>query len=124
PVPTTERELDFERRHGVLVYPNGSPTVNRWSMGIIILLVDTCTGLFLFSYYYISLFHVAWPIGNIEQPGLLLPGIGTIGVLIAAAGMFWANRSIERGGLAGMRVGLLVAFLGGALAAGVLVYDL
>ncbi len=124
PNPTTERELDFERTHGIPVYPNGSPTVNRWSMSLVILIVATIVGLFEFSYFYISLAHVAWPMDNIDPPGLLLPGIGTVAIFIAGAAMSWANRSITRDDVAGMRVALAITFIAGAAAVGVLVYDL
>jgi heme/copper-type cytochrome/quinol oxidase subunit 3 len=123
-IETTDRELDFEREHDILVFPNGSPTVSRWSMGIIVLLVATCTLLFVFSYFYITLAHVEWPMGNLPHPGLLLPAIGTVGVLVAAVGMYWANRRIARGDVVGMRIGLALAFIAGAVAAGVLVWDL
>ncbi len=93
-IATTDRELEFERKHKILVYPNGSPTVSRWSMGIIILLIATCTALFVFSYFYITLSHTDWPMDNIAHPGLILPAIGTVGVLAAAAAMNWANKSI------------------------------
>ena len=123
-IDTTERELEFELKHRIPVYPNGSPTVSRWSMMLVILLIATCTALFIFSYFYISLVHVAWPMDNIEHPGLTLPAIGTAAVLMAAGAMYWANRRIERDHLAGMRLGLALAFVFGAVAAGVLVYDL
>jgi cytochrome c oxidase subunit I+III len=123
-IATTERELEFERKHHIPVYPNGSPTVNRWSMALIILLIATCTALFLFSYFYITLAHVAWPMDNIEPPNLLLPAIGTVAILLAAGAMFWANRRITHDNLAGMRIGLALAFVFGAVAAGVLIYDL
>jgi cytochrome c oxidase subunit I+III len=123
-VETTERELEFEREHGVPVYPNGSPTVNRWSMALIILLIATCVALFVFSYFYITLAHVAWPMENIESPGLVLPAIGTGAILAAAGAMYWANRRITRGDVTRMRIGLGLTFVLGATAAGVLILDL
>lgn len=124
PIETTESELEFERKHGIPVYPNGSPTVNRWSMAMLILLIATCTLLFIFSYFYITLDHVVWPMDNIEPPGLLLPGIGTVAVVLAALSMYRANRRIKSGNVGGMRLGLALAFIFGAIAAGVLMYDL
>jgi cytochrome c oxidase subunit I+III len=123
-IGTTERELEFERQHGIPVYPNGSPIINRWAMTIMILLIATCTILFIFSYFYITLDHVEWPMDNIESPGLILPAIGSVAVIAAAAAMYWANRSITRGAVGAMRVGLALAFIFGGVAAGVLVYDL
>jgi cytochrome c oxidase subunit I+III len=123
-VETTERELEFERKHNIPVYPNGSPTINRWSMAVLILLLATCTTLFVFSYFYITLAHVAWPMANIAPPGLLLPAIGTVAVVAAAFAMRWANRTIGRGNTSGLRIALAAAFVLGAIAAGVLVIDL
>ncbi len=123
-IETTERELEFEREHNILVYPNGSPTISRWSMGIIVLLVATCTAIFVFSYFYISLQHTVWPLAGIERPGLLLPAIGTAAVLATAAAMYWANRRITKGDVVGMRIGLALALILGAVAVGTLIYDL
>ena len=123
-IESTERELEFERKHNIPVYPNGSPTVSRWSMGLMILLISTCCALFVFSYFYITLAHGAWPMDNIAPPNLLLPAIGTGAVLAAAAAMYWANQRIARSELSAMRLGLALAFIFGAIAAGVLIYDL
>ncbi|MCC6454686.1 MAG: cbb3-type cytochrome c oxidase subunit I [Caldilineaceae bacterium] len=124
PVETTEHELEFERTHGIPVYPNGSPTVDRWATALFILILAVCAGLFIFSYFYISLAHVAWPMDNMDDPRLLLPAIGTVAVLLAAAAMGWANRRITRGDVAGLRIALALAFIAGGVAAGTLVYDL
>jgi cytochrome c oxidase subunit I+III len=124
PVETTERELEFERTHGILVHTNGSPTVDRWAMAIMILLAATIALLFVFSYFYISLAHVAWPMDNIEHPGLLLPAIGTVAVIIATVSMGWANRRIVRDDTRGLRLGLALAFVFGAVAVAVIVLDL
>src|SRR5690606_36908635 len=103
---------------------NGSPTVDRWATALLILIIATGIGLFVFSYFYISLAHVAWPMDNIEHPGLLLPAIGTVAVFIAAAAMGWAKRRIVRGDVTGLRIALVLAFVFGGIAAGVLAFDL
>ncbi len=123
-VPTTERELAFERKHNIAVYPNGSPMINRWSMWLMILLLAISTAIFVFSYFYIRLQHSSWPFGNLPRPELLLPSIATLCAIGAAAAMFWANRRIGRDDQAGLRGGLLVAFLLGAAAIGCIVLDL
>jgi cytochrome c oxidase subunit I+III len=38
-VETTERELEFERKHNILVFPNGSPVISRWSMVLMLTLI-------------------------------------------------------------------------------------
>jgi cytochrome c oxidase subunit I+III len=123
-IETTERELDFEREHNIPVYPNGSPTINRWAMWLIITLIAICVAIFEFSYFYIRLQHPVWPFGNLPLPGLLLPGLATVGVIGAAGAMYWANRRIEQEDVMGLRISLAVAFVLGAAAVGLVVYDL
>ena len=123
PVPTTQREVDFEREHNILVWPNGSPTVNRWAMGLLILLLVIALANFLFSYFYLRIEHAAWPPDNIAPPALLLPGISTLLMLAGAASMHVARHQIKGNRLTGLRAWLLVAFLAGAAALGLLFYD-
>lgn len=123
-IETTERELEFERRHGVAVYPNGSPVITRWSMWLMILLIGIATSLFLFSYFYIRLQHEVWPYGGLPLPDLLLPGLATLAVIVGTAAMYWANRRIRRDDQLGLYVGLALAFLAGVAAVALLIVDL
>jgi cytochrome c oxidase subunit I+III len=123
-IETTERELEFERKHNIAVFPNGSPMINRWSMWLMILLLAISTGLFVFSYFYIRLQHNQWPFGNLPLPELLLPGLATLAIVGAAVAMSWANRRIGINDGMGLRLGLLVAFLFGAGAVVCIVLDL
>jgi len=88
-----------------------------------ITLIAIATGLFEFSYFYIRLQHEIWSFGNLPLPGLLLPGLATIGVVGAAAAMYWANRRIERQDVMGLRLRLAVAFLFGAAAVWMIFYN-
>jgi heme/copper-type cytochrome/quinol oxidase subunit 3 len=123
PVPTTERELQFEAEHGIVVWPNGSPTVNRWALGLLLLLLAIALGDFLFSYFYLRLANTTWPPDNIAPPDLLLPGLCTLLLLAAAVGMRGAHSAIQRDNQGGLRQWLAAAFVAGALALGLLVYD-
>jgi cytochrome c oxidase subunit I+III len=123
-IETTERELNFERKHNIKVYPNGSPVVTRWSMWLMLTLIAICTGLFEFTYFYIRLQHDVWPLANIPSPGLVLPAIGTVALVAGAGAMYWANRQIGAGNVTGLQVALAAAFVLGALATGTVVYDL
>jgi cytochrome c oxidase subunit I+III len=55
---------------------------------------------------------------------LVLPAIGTLAVAAATAAMYWANWRIEAESVPGLRIALAVAFVLGAVAVGVLWYDL
>jgi cytochrome c oxidase subunit 3/cytochrome c oxidase subunit I+III len=122
-VPTTQRELDFEREHNILVWPNGSPTVNRWAMALLILLLAIALGNFLFSYFYLRLEHTVWPSDNIAPPELMLPGIATLLMLAAAGAMRWTLGRIRGGSVSGLKLGSALTFVAGAAALGVLLYD-
>ncbi|MCB0160281.1 MAG: cytochrome c oxidase subunit 3, partial [Caldilineaceae bacterium] len=116
-IETTERELEFERKHNIPVFPNGSPIVTRWSMALMVLLLAICTAIFVFSYFYIRLQQPIWPYDRMPLPDLLLPGIATAALAGGTAAMYWANRRIGRhNDTVGLRAGLLTAFLLGAVA--------
>jgi cytochrome c oxidase subunit I+III len=124
-IEMTEAEAEFERKHNIPVYPNGSPIVTRWSMWLMILLIAICTGLFIFSYFFLALQHVVWPLDNIPAPPLLLPALATLAMLGAGAAMYLTKRWIARhNSQMGLRAGLALTFLLGATAAGLLVYNL
>ena len=93
-------------------------------MGLMITLIAICVALFEFSYFFIRLQHTVWPFANLPLPGLLLPSLATVGVLGAAAAMYWANHRIEEEDGMGLRLSLAVAFILGAAAVGLVVYDL
>lgn len=122
-LPTTERELAFEREHQIEVWPNGSPAVDRWAMRLMILLLAIGLGNLLFSYFYIRLGSSSWPQDGLPQPGLLLPTLST--ALLAAGGlaMRWAERRIRHNDRRQLRVALAAACGLGAGALALLLYD-
>ncbi len=123
-IETTERELAFERRHGIPVYPNGSPTIDRWGMLLFLLLIAIVVSLFAFAYFFLRLQNDTWPMDNIGMPGLLLPALGTLAMLLAAGAMFDAQRSARTSTGIRMRLGLLAAFLLGGVAVATVILDL
>ncbi len=123
-IEVTEQELAFERKHNIAVHPNGSPMITRWSMVLMILLISISTSLFVFSYFYIRLQHPIWPYENLPLPELLLPAIATVAIVGAALMMTWSNRRISGDDNSGLRLGLLAAFLLGAVAVACVVIDL
>lgn len=118
----TESELAFEREHNIPVYPNGSPTVDRWAMALFVLLMFIALACFLFSYFYIRLVNPIWPPANIPLPDLLLPGISTVLILVGAAAQRWALIRVRAESQGGLRLGLAVAFVAGAAALAILLY--
>jgi cytochrome c oxidase subunit I+III len=119
-IEETERERRFEQEHGVIVHPNGSPTVNRWAMRLFILLLAIVLSVFLFSYFYLRLESVAWPPDNLPLPELVLPGIATAFVFAAAIAARIALGRIRRGGKGGLLAFLVAVIVFGAIAAGLI----
>ena len=112
-IEETERERRFEHEHGVVVHPNGSPTVNRWAMRLFILLAAIVMSVFLFSYFYLRLESPGWPPDNMPLPELVLPAIATAFVFAAAIAAWVALGRIRKGSQGG-----LIAFLAAVVALG------
>ncbi len=123
-IEVTERELEFERKHNILVYPNGSPVITRWSMWLMVLLIGISTSLFLFCYYYLALQHAVWPLGDIGLPNLTLAGLATAAMIGGTIAMYFANRTITADSQWGLRISLALAFILGGAAVALLVLDL
>lgn len=122
-IETTQEELDFERKHGIPVRPNGSRIVSRWAMNLMILLMAIALSSLLFSYFYIRLKNPIWPPGDIKLPGLLWPALSTLSLFISGGAMWWALRRIRKDDVRGLRAGLALVFVFGALGTALLIYD-
>jgi cytochrome c oxidase subunit I+III len=122
--PTTaEEEEAFEKEHGVPVRTKGSRAVARWGMALTIMNLAIALASFLFSYFYIRIENTAWPPENMPLPNLSLPIAATLVLLLSAGVMAWALRSIQMGNQGRLRAGLAGAFVLGALALGLLIFD-
>ena len=122
-IPFTEKEQEFEERFNIPVRPNGSVTIGRWGMGLALMLLGIALASFLFSYFYIRLENPIWPPDNIPLPGLLMPGIATALLLVAGAVKWWAVNSVRKGNLNRLKLGLILVFLLGASALGIMIAE-
>ncbi len=122
-IPTTEEELAFEREHGIPVYPNGSRSVTRWAMGLMILILAVALATIHFSYFYLRLESPQWPPETMPLPSLLWPGLALLCVVLGCGAMQWAQQRIRQDDQRGLRVGLAVAFIAGIAAMWLLYYD-
>ena len=121
-VPTTAEELAFEREHNIPVRPNGSRTVARWGMALMILLLGIALSVFIFSYVYIRLENPVWPPANIPLPDLSPPAVSLAILLVSGAAMYWALVGIRADNQRRLHVGLAAAFILGAIAFGIMIY--
>jgi heme/copper-type cytochrome/quinol oxidase subunit 3 len=116
-----EEEEQFEREYGVEVYSGGSPTVTRWAMYMMILLIGIALFTFLFSYWYLRLNAREWPLAGLPLPNLLPAAIAAVLAVASAVCATLAARRICAGNTATMHVflGLTSLFALAALAAGI-----
>lgn len=122
-VPTTERELAFEREHNMAVWPNGSPRVNRWAMALLVLLFAIALGDLLFTYYYLRMENPVWPPAGTARPQLLWAALSTAAVAGAMGATIWARRQMRHGSARGATFGLGVALALALAATGLIVVD-
>jgi heme/copper-type cytochrome/quinol oxidase subunit 3 len=92
-------------------------------MMLLILLLWTALASFLFSYFYIRLENTEWPMDNIPLPDLTLITISTALLLISGGVVYWAIRGIRAGSNRRLAIGLGIAFLLGAAAMGIQIFD-
>lgn len=118
-----EEEREFERQYGIPVYPNGSPTVTRWAMRLLLLVFGVALGCMEFAYFFLNVQSPEWPQDGIALPNLLWPAVGTLVVLASGAAYQWAQRGIRGGSQQQLRWGLLSSFVLGAIALGIMFYD-
>ncbi|MCE7984614.1 MAG: cytochrome ubiquinol oxidase subunit I [Caldilinea sp. CFX5] len=123
-IPTTERELAFEREHNIQVYPNGSPSLDRMATWMMLLLVAIALGNFLFCYFFLRLESEVWPPPGFPLPGLLLPALGTMALGGGLFALRRARQRIRQDDQDGFFTALGVALVLGLLTGGLLFYDL
>jgi cytochrome c oxidase subunit I+III len=122
--PSTEEEEErFEEEYGVAVYSGGSPTVTRWAMYLLILLIAIALATFLFSYWYLRLQATLWPLDGLPLPDLLPGGIMVGLALLAAVAAWLSLRAIRAGNHTPMRLFLALATLLAIAAIGVGAWD-
>ncbi|HEY7064797.1 MAG TPA: cytochrome c oxidase subunit 3 [Chloroflexota bacterium] len=92
----------------------GARATGWWGMVLLVATEATLFACLLTSYFYLRASNATWPLGDIEKPSLLLPGILTVILLSSSAPMHWAERSIRRGDGGRLALGLAISFLLGA----------
>jgi heme/copper-type cytochrome/quinol oxidase subunit 3 len=101
----------------------GERAVGWWGMVLLITTEGALFACLLFSYFYLRVSSAAWPPGGIEPPELALPLVGTAVLLSSSAPMWYAERSIRRGGQGGLVLGLALSFALGATFLGIQVFE-
>ena len=113
----------FEREHNLPVNVEGGVVVARWAMLLTVLTLAISLATLIFCYYYLRLLAPLWPPPGIARPGLLLPSLSLALLVLAVAPLLAADYGARRNRRGWLRGGLLVSFLLGAAAAGLILYE-
>lgn len=122
--PTTEEEEEqFEQEYGLPVRTGSSRAVARAGMLLFILIIWIALACLIFSYFFIRLVNVNWPLAAAPLPNWIFAMASAVLMLISGGVVYWAVKRIHDNDLPRMRLGLGVVLVLGALALGVQGYD-
>ena len=84
--------------------------------GVVLLIANEAAlfGALLTGYFYLRASAPAWPLGGLEPPDLVLPGLNTVLLLTSSAAIAWAEHSVIHDHRGRLRLGLALAFILGA----------
>ncbi|HEV2766401.1 MAG TPA: cytochrome c oxidase subunit 3 [Acidimicrobiales bacterium] len=91
-------------------YPTG-----WWGMVVLIMTEAMIFAGLLSSYFFVRAISPEWPLGHIEPPELKRISLFTVVLLGSSVPIFWAESAIRKGNQRGLRLGLLLSFLLGAI---------
>jgi len=91
--------------------PTGRP-LGWWGMLFVIATEATLFAVLLASYFYLRFkTPAAWPPDRIADPKLLKPAVMTVFLMTSSLTVWYAERSVRRDDMRGLRVGLALTFL-------------
>jgi cytochrome c oxidase subunit I+III len=93
-------------------------SIRWWGMLGLVVIEFMAVVALIFTYFYLRFYAPQWPLGSIQQPALLLPGIGAALLLASVLPILWGYYGIRHGNRARLLTGLAA---GGSLALAVLV---
>lgn len=82
-----------------------------WGMLFLIVIESTVFASLILTYFYLRSTVETWPLGGFEPPELLLPTVNTGVLLLSTVPMYWADRSIRRGKLRDVKIGMLLGMV-------------
>jgi cytochrome c oxidase subunit 3 len=84
-----------------------------WGMAVLIMTEATIFATLLASYFYLQAASKEWPLGGIEAPELSKISVMTVILLGSSGPMLYAEHSIKKGNVRGLKVGLITVILMG-----------
>lgn len=93
------------------VSATGLASTSRWGMIILLLTEATLFGALFSAYFYLRFNNSQWPLGKIEPPELLLPGIMTGALILSSVFMALAESAARKSRQGQLRLMLAIAWL-------------
>jgi cytochrome c oxidase subunit III len=110
-VPTSARAGTTARAVDLSVAATGLASTSRWGMIAFLLTEATLFGALFSAYFYLRFNNSQWPLGGIEPPELLLPGIMTVALILSSVFMAFAESATRKDRQGQLRLGLAIAWL-------------
>lgn len=82
-----------------------------WAMIFLVLIEATVFGTLIAAYFYLRVGEPQWPPAGIKPPDLLLPTLNTGILLASSVSMVWADKSVGRGNMRALLLGLWVSIV-------------
>jgi heme/copper-type cytochrome/quinol oxidase subunit 3 len=89
----------------------GARSTGWWGMVLFIVAELALFGSALAAYFFLRFHSPEWPPPGIEEPDLTLGGLATVLLLASSVPMLWAERSIARGRVGQLRLGIAIAVI-------------
>jgi cytochrome c oxidase subunit 3 len=115
-----ERTLSEEATSVAEVLPEPAPEARPpksaawWGVAVMIMTEATIFATLLASYFYLQAASHEWPLGGIEAPELSKISVMTVILLGSSGPMLYAEHSIKKGNVRGLKVGLIAVILMGS----------
>jgi cytochrome c oxidase subunit I+III len=109
------RTSDVGRRSGLPIIVTGVKSTAWWGAVCTLIILGTCVGAMLYSYFYIRLYSDQWPQGAIQPPDLALPTVIYALLAITSASLYFANRSFRLGQPLAIQAGFTTSLLLGTI---------
>lgn len=90
---------------------NGRDAPIWWGIIGLILVESVVFSALIASYFYLGFGQPEWPVAGVEDPGLLLPAIGTSALLASSVSMHFADKAVKQARYDRLKWGLVVSIV-------------
>ena len=110
-----QRDMDYVKAADPDALPSSTIASSRgvkppfyWGLALLVLIETVVFGSLVVSYFYLRSSNVAWPLGGIDPPDLLLPTINAFILWGSSIPMYLADKGIQKGNQRRLRIGLVI----------------